>query len=480
MKSLSKVLALLLVVALTASILCIPSLAEEADDPYASLRQGTGYVAIGDSFTRGYGASDHWQSQLYENEYYGHYNCRNVDGSYPNLVAEAFGLNTPDDIRDTDGQLWPLSHDAVSTAYILDLLGIDDGFRDDEYTYQNGTLMNRYKTDLAYFADPASYTLDGTAAYGKTGEIMSVRDMLNNASLISIGLGQSDVIYKAQVLGLNAIDLNDTENLPAGVANLVSMLYRYYDYWKGAYPLLLDYIKENNPDAKVVLVGTMNPVANATLSDDVLLPIGDALSIIMDLMNKFTMQCAEEYGYIYVDITNIETPSTEKEMTIGGILSTEDPIEFALLAHPTPNGYAQIARMIIDKVEAELAKDAAAEQEVPYIPETPSTFIKVDMGRFQKVDYVMVDGNKVENFSMDGNVLTVPCYTATAKTLAVAIVNDDNTIALETYSLQYNNGYTAYRTYQTNDAVKTGKTTLKTIVNKSVSLVKSIFGFLKK
>lgn len=487
MKSLSKFLALILVIAMMASLLCIPGLADETEDPYAKLKEGTGYVAIGDSFTRGYGASDHWQSQLYENEYYGNYNCRNVDGSYPNGVAAAFGLNTPNDIRDTDGKLWPLAHDAVSTAYILDLLGIDDGFRDDEFTYQDGAMIRRYKTDLAYYGDPQSYTLDGTARYGKTGEIMSVRNMLENASLISIELGQADVIYKAQILGLNKIDLSDTANLPSAVADLVSMLYRYFEYWKGAYPLLLDYIKENNPDAKVVLVGTMNPVQNATLSEGVLAPIGSALNIIMDLMNKYNRECAEKYGYMYVDINNVDTPSTENEMSIGEILSIEDSIEFALMAHPTPNGYAQITRMVVEAVKAELAKDAAEEQNQTYVPDTPKTFIKVDLGRFQKVDYVMVDGNKIDNYTMDGYVLTIPCYNKLAKTLAVAIKNDDGTITLLTYTLQYNNGYTAHRTYETNDVAKTATTTVKTVtsvlktaVTKAASLLKSAFGSLKK
>lgn len=486
MKRLSKLLALVLVLAMTVSLLCIPGLAAETeDDPYASLKEGTGYVAIGDSFTRGYGASDHWQSQLYENEYYGRYNCRNVDGSYPNRVAEAFGLSTPNDIRDTDGQLWPLAHDAVSTAYILDLLGIDDGFRDDEFTYQNGSMMRRYKTDLAYFGDPLSYALDGTAAYGQTGEIMSVRYMLENASIITIELGQADVIYKAQVLGLNKIDLNDTENLPSAIADLVSMLYRYFEYWKGAYPLLLDYIKETNPDATVVLVGTMNPVKNATLSEDILAPIGNALNIIMDLMNKFNRQCAEEYGYKFVDISDIETPSCVQDMSIGEILGIEDDIEFALQAHPTPAGYAQIARMVISAVEEDLAEKTAGSE--PESPALPDTSIKIDLGSYESVDYVMIDGNKVTDYSMDGSVLTINCKTTTANTLVIAIVKDDGAIALMTYTLQYDNGYTARRIYETADVQKTATTTVKTVttvvktvVTKAADLVKGFFGLFKK
>lgn len=355
MKNLSKILAVFLAVVITALPLGVLSFAAESqDDPYASLKEGIGYVAIGDSFTRGYGAGDNWQDQIYLNDTYGNFNCRNVDGSYPNRIAEAFGFYAPDDIRDTDAKLWPVAHDAVSTAYMLDLLGIDDGFRDDEFTYQDAPMLRRYAADLQYFGDPASYTIDGTSTYGETGEVMSIREMIKNAGLITLGVGQTDVIYKAQIFGLNKLDMSDTASLPSGIANIVKLLYKYFDYWKDAYPLLLDYIKENNPDAKVVLVGTMNPIKNATLSDDVALPIGNAINIIMDLMNAYTRQCALKYGYMFVDISDVETPSVATQMSIGQILSISDPIEYALVAHPTPKGYSQIAEKIIAAVNKDL------------------------------------------------------------------------------------------------------------------------------
>lgn len=356
MKHFKKILSPLLAVILALSLFIIPVYADDAD-PYAALKEGVGYVAIGDSFTRGYGAGDNWQNEIYLNDSYGNYECRNVGGSYPNLVAEAFGLYAPDDIRDTDAKLWPLAHDAVSTAYINDLLGLDDGFRDDEFTYSETYMKERYETDLRYFGDPLSLTLDGTAAYGATGEIMSAREMLANASLITIGLGQTDVIYKAQIFGLNTLDLSDTASLPAGIANIVSLLTRYFNYWKGAYPLLLDYIKEVNPDARVVLVGTLNPIKDATMTDDISIRIGSLINGIMDSVNAYTKACALKYGYMYVDISDVKTPAAVTSMSIGHILSISDPIEYALIAHPTPEGYAQIAERIIDAVNRDLGKD---------------------------------------------------------------------------------------------------------------------------
>ena len=167
------------------------------------------------------------------------------------------------------------------------------------------------------------------------------------------------MIYKAQIFGLNTLNLSDTASLPGGVANIISLLYKYFDYWKDAYPLLLDYIKENNPNAKVVLVGTVNPIRDATLSDDVSIKIGSVLNAIFDSMNAYTKMCAVKYGYMFVDISDVDTPPSVTEMSIGHILSLSDPIEYALVAHPTPNGYKQIADRIVEAVEKDLKKDAS-------------------------------------------------------------------------------------------------------------------------
>ncbi|MCQ2462056.1 MAG: GDSL-type esterase/lipase family protein [Clostridia bacterium] len=467
MKRLYKALALFLAVTISL-LLFVPCFAQD-EDPYAQLKEGTGYVAIGDSFARGFGASDNWESQLYENEYYGHYECRNVDGSYPNLVAQAFGLNAPNDIRDMSSRFWPITHDALSTAFMLDLLGIDDGFRDEGLIYTNPLLSNRYETDLAYFGDPLSMNFEGTGAYGKTGEIMSIRDMLENASLITVGLGQTDVIYRTLYLELYNADFSDAGKIPSIIAGVVSALYENYERWKSTYPVFLDYLKKNNPDAKVVLVGTMNPLQNAMLSDDVLLPVGSAVNLILDLINKFNRECAEKYGYMFVDISNVETVPSENNMVLTDMLAMDlGGKDFALLIHPNKDGYEQIARMIISAVKEDLAKDAGEQ------PSAAKTYIKVDLGRFTNVSFVALDNKKVNSFTVQDHVLTVPCGRTDARNLTVAAV-DGGVISFMTYNLQYDNGYTAYRMYLSNNLLKTIVTTLKTIFTAITDLFKNLF-----
>ena len=86
----------------------------------------------------------------------------------------------------------------------------------------------------------------------------------------------------------------------------------------------------------------------------------------------------------------------------------------------------------------------------------------VDLGRFDKVDYVMLDGKKVSDYSMDGHVLTVKNTRVGAKNLTVAITNEDGTTAVQTYALSYSSatGYTAERIYGTSDVKKTGRSFL--------------------
>lgn len=483
MNRIRKAIVLIMTAAMIITSTCVPSLAAEKKvDPYASLKEGTGYVTIGDSTTRGYGASDHWEDQVYLNEYYGEFNCRNVDGSYPNYVAKKMGLKAPSDIRKKTGQLWPLAHNALTIAYVLDLLGVDDGYRDDDFLYSSTNLRRRYSTDLRYFGDPKSYNLDynkdGTLGrYGKTGEIMSVRKMLNNAGLITISLGMGDVFNRTLFGDSAELDFSDVSKIPSSLSALLKMLDDAYDYWKGAYPLLLEYLNEHNPNAKVVLVGILNPIENVVTSDDILLPIGAMFNTYTDKMNRDLKNMAKKYGCIYLDINNVDTPTTDAKVSLIEVLemSSGNPDGFGLIGHPTPAGHEQIGRMIVKAIDKELAKDAAEAKGEEYVPETPATYITTDIGKYEKIDCVKINGKKVKNFTVEDHVLTIPCCTKTAKNMTVSVVKEDGTITTMTYSLKYNKGYTVRRTYVSNDL----KGDIKTVINAPVNIAKKAINLIK-
>lgn len=464
---------MLLAVIMTASLLCIPGLAESADDPYAALREGMGYVALGDSFTRGYGATADgtWKSEIGKNETDEDGklitdNCRNVTDSIPNRIAKEFDLRSPDDIRDTTARMWPVAHDAVSVAYMLDLLGIDDGFYDEPFAHNYTNMKLRYNADLKYFGDTSSFALDGKSAYGDTGEVMSIRELLKDARLITVQLGQTDVMFRALQFGLGGVDLSKAENLPGAAKDVIKILYEKFEYFKRAFPMLLDYIKDNCVDAKVVVIGTFNPMQNVMLSDEVFLPVGSAFNLITDTMNCFYKECAEKYGFSFVDISDVDTYTTEEDVSLSKMLSMElGGEEWSLRTHPTPSGYAQIARMVIEAVNDALGIS----------PVLPDTYIKIDLGRFEKVDYVMLGDDVVRGWTAEDHVLTVPCFNKYENLLTVAVKNDNGKVTLINYRLTYDDGYSAHRLFATNDIFGAMRGSLD-FVFKSL---KTIFGFFK-
>ena len=471
----SRLIAMLLAVIMTASLLCVPALAESAEDPYAALKEGTGYVALGDSFTRGYGATADgtWKDEIYKNEVDAGgglitYDCRNVTDSVPNRIAEHFGLYSPDDICDTDAKMWPIAHDAVSVAYMLDLIGIEDDFSDEAFVEGFSTMRRRYNADLMYFGDPESRNFNGAGNYGQTGSVKSIRSLLGDARLITVQLGQTDVLFRALQLGLRDYDLDDAANLPAAAKNVVKILYEKFEYLKRAFPLLLDYIKENCENAEVVIIGTFNPLQNVMLSDEVLLPVGSAFNVITGLMNAFYESCADKYGFTFVDISNIETYTTDEDVSVSEMLSMElGGEEWSLRTHPTPEGYAQMARMIV----------SAAEKDMELTPAMPATYIRIDMGKHAKVGYVLLGDDPVYGWYVKDHVLTVPCRSAGAKLLTVAVDNDDGTVSLINYRLQYGSGgYTAHRVFMTSDLFGAVGTMLKNFFTAVFDLFRGIFG----
>jgi len=468
MKKTKRIIAVVLAVLVMASCLCVTAFADgEETNVLAKYAEGTGYVALGDSFTRGYGAGatedENDKTWLYETirmDDTKNSECRNVTGSFPLKIAEEIGCATPDEITEKTATYWPIAQNAVTTAFILDLLGIDDGFCDTDYIYytgedsvwEQGALNSRYLTDLDYFGDPESYAFGSNEKYGAVGSAMSIREIINNASLISVQLGMGDVIQRAQILGLKGVDLSNIEEMAVGVEKTVALMYEGFEYWKSAYPLVLNYIKENNSDCTVILIGAANPLSNIIISEEAYVPVGTALTVITGLMNQCYAEWAKEYGFIYADINNVEFPAEVEDITFSKYLAAEAEDQ-GKMGHPTPNGYSQIARIIVNALKEKDAAEQAAK-----------TTVKVELGRFKRVDYVLVDNKAVTGYEMNDSVLSVNVGNPFAKNLTVATITEKGTLAISTYSLSYDNGYTAHKLYTTNDVIGAIKTTAKTAV----------------
>ena len=129
------------------------------------------------------------------------------------------------------------------------------------------------------------------------------------------------------------------------------------------------------------------------------------------------------------------------------------------------------------RVDHRISRCKCRHREIDPVDPDPGTSIVVDLGRFDKVDYVYVNGTKMEHYTLDGYKLTVNLKNKTATSLTIGVKNDDGTISAQTYKLTYKEGYgyTAQRVYGTNDAAKP----VRGIWEKIVDFFKSIFEKIK-
>lgn len=429
MKASRKIIAMLLVVMSLISCIGVSAFADSEKRVRQYGAEG-GYLAIGDSIARGMSATPDNYAETHN------FYDRTVEGSYPYLVAQAVGCNIKDDARDRDSNFWPVCFHGQTLAMTMDLLGIEDNYYDDVYAHGTGP--------LAYHYYPIMQELYGNAD-----------ELLKSASLITLGFGLADVFYRALIVAqINNPEINAdfVEDILAGIAE-------GYDYWLKAYPMLLDYIKVNNPDATVVLVGNYNVGGDIPVTNDILIPVGMAASVFTGYMNSAVKQWAEDYGYIYCDITNAETVAAQGDIGLVEIASDD----IAIYTHLSPEGNALVARNIINA----LPYDDGTSKQV-------TTDITVDLGRFKRVSYVMLDGRLLSKnaYSMDGYELTIPYRCKNAKNLTVAVVGENGKTTINTYQLSFDakSGYNSYLIYGVNDAASA----VKAIVSQTSSILNSI------
>ncbi len=405
-----------------------------------------GYLAIGDSISRGCGAEGFYIGR--DGEYlpngegqYGEYDLRNVQGCFPYQIAQAVGCTAPMDMADQDATYWPFTFPGMTTAVTLDLLGVEDNFKDEKLRYAY------YKDMLEFFGYEGSFdgVRDGDVYDPQTdGKCGNIIELIENADLITVQLGMCDIFYRAYRIISNGgmlkdglkFDLSSTDAIKNLLETAISEMKFGYDYWKTHYTMILDKIIELNPDATIVMVGSFNVVNQLTITDDTLAPIGSIISAITESMNRMYRKWEKEYGVLYADISSTETLAAEQDWSLLGDFKSNSFTG----THPSQKGYDYITRQILAVLP----------------PEETNKNISVDLGRFDKVDYVLVNGIPVKNYTMDGFVLTIPYSGPLATSLTIGVKNDDGTIAVQTYRLTFHvgSGYTAHRLFGNNNIKK--------------------------
>lgn len=467
MKKTSKALATLLAVVMLFS--CVSAVAMAESPEYT--QEDFTYVAFGDSYTRGMGCSDTWEADT-KLDYSGYdHQSRNVPGAYPYIVAQALGCDTETAngyLDEPDASYWPLIQNGQRIAGVMDLLGIDDGYWDSYFYHDlNRGHGRRYEKLVKCFGNPDSKWRAEDDLYGQFGSVYDARELIKDADLITLQLGMADVmnrpVYAAAQEYLGG-DLNfdvDAEVLAAFAAKVLYNIAEGFNYFKEYYPVLLKYISEFNEDGEVMVLSVANPAYGINISNEILVPIGDAFSVISMAMNKLIKQWAEEYGLTYIDISNVDTGAVTNDWTLVEDIMNGGKAEVG--THPSPEGHAQIARQIIRAFEG---SDTAKKYEV-----------QLDIGRFDGITSVKVNGKSSTDYTLDGNkLLTVNCKGPLAKALTITYVTPEGKTVTSTYELTWHSsdGYSAYRVYTTNDL----SSVVTTAVTATQKAVKSIFGKL--
>lgn len=484
MKKLRNTLALLLSLLMLLSVVAVPASAATIKNVKQYGAQG-GYVAFGDSIGRGCGSEGFYLdgdgNPLPEGQepggQYDIYSMRNVKGAYPTLISEAIGCEAPYAMADEGATFWPVCYPGMTTAVALDLMGIDDdGFSDTKLDYPY------YKDVLEFFGMEESFNgaresdtyANVAAERGGCGKAGTVKEVVQKASLITVELGMCDIFYRTYRIashgGLLAegaqLDLSSPESIKNTIELAVKEMYFGFDYWKTYYPVLIKTLQEWNPDATIVMVGSFNVVNQLRITDDDAIPLGSIISAITESMNKYYEKWVKEFGgnVKFADIRNTEPYATENDWSLLGEFKDNAFVG----THPSQQGHDYIARQILGTLETrDVTKD-----------------IVIDLARFDKVDYVLLDGRYVKNYSMDGYVLTIPNSSKLHESLAIGIKGEDGKIAIQTYTLSYDkdSGYTAKRIYGNNDAVGTVEKTgtsllkiLKMLFEKIADLFKGLF-----
>jgi len=439
-KTFTKILSVALVLVMVVSMFAITGFAA-TEQTVVQYGKAGGYLAIGDSIGRGCGSDGFYMDRdiAADGGQYDIYTLRNVEGSYPYLVAQAVGCEAPADITDQNATYWPLTYPGMTTAVALDVLGVDDNYSDTRLNY------SYYNDVLKYFGYEGSSTGARGEAYveGECGLCGNPIELIQQADLITVELGMCDIFYRAYRIiskggfladGLK-FDVSSLESIKELLSTAVALLQEGYDLWAKNYPMMIERILELNPDATVVMVGSFNMVNQLTLLDETQFPLGSLFSVITDKMNKQYEQWAKQYNILYADITNTETLATESDWSVlGDFLKNNNSFAGS---HPSQNGHDYIARQILAQ-----------------LPEKEDTKnIVVDLGRFDKVDKVVVNGITVKNYDLTDHVLTVPYSGPLASSLKISLKNDDGTVSVQYYKLSYNSetGYSAYRVYGNND-----------------------------
>ena len=291
-------------------------------------------------------------------------------GSYPSLIAEAFGLD--------NSQWYSFAREGLTTNDVHRIL--DPNF------------YNQMDDQGKRNSDQAFGTLFGTQEQGKR-ELANMQalaqQMLPKADLITIGMGPNDIIFsplfdvlfvlkdaaagntlyaqlvgnatKSIIMAMGGFDLMAAYStlfsvadvigaLPEVVSAMMLSIVRGYmsvqQNWEG----VVNYIRAHNQHATIVCVGGYNATKDLQFADIDMVRIGKGMGIFTTIMNLYWANtCPLRDQYLFVDIRNVDLPPWPTMVEWPGKMAAGQFFGYFMsCSHPSYKGHEQIANAILD------------------------------------------------------------------------------------------------------------------------------------
>jgi len=331
-------------------LLAIPSLADTSKAPNEYGIEH--YVALGDSIATGLNDNTKTNQDAYGS----------WENGYTVKLAEKLNLTAASETYKPEGY----SYDYYTSPN-------DSGFHSWAFpAMRTREILKQVDADYEYVRDRfADYWLDNgelnktiQTEYGcDVGEL--IRQDIKGADLITVNIGSNDVLLSQlrntawdieDSVGMDASDIIDlmksklgfgsAPSIPEGVDEnkivlefipkfLVNVL-KGYNEFLGNMPKILKALREQAPEAQIVVLGIFNPLHYSLSLTDGKLPItlGEMIDGVMLPVNLAMAADAALYGCTYVDVVDVTTDGS---------------------MHPDNEGYVDIADRIEKRLQAKTA-----------------------------------------------------------------------------------------------------------------------------
>ena len=342
-KHAKKIIAMTLAVVMLVSLLSTAALA--ADE-----KNGQYYTVIGDSNASGYGLDAYFKNAgsteaVKEGDL--------IDGSYPAILANALGIDK--------NNVSVRSHSGWRTNEFLYMLQGD----------ACGVPHDNFFMRALDFVKPETLN----------GEGDRIREAIDAADIISVNFGSNDIysysFSETSGLLMNLVDhipnpadiINDPATffnklihtaeilgiLPEIVSTFKSALDRNTASYKANMPKVIDAIRAENKDAKIIVLGVFCPVSfDLRINHQVVLDFKSSSDKRVKSVNDFLRNMCKEKGCTFVDISQTECFGLPA-LDFSKLITFDENIKYSAvkMMHPTDAGHAYIAKQIVNVIKNE-------------------------------------------------------------------------------------------------------------------------------